>query len=113
MTLKRILALFTTITCLCWHLIVFAAPNPQVDTVHLSNIAPLGKAYSWSGLTSSTATTNQIAQPGLNDGDITTDVDLQPNGDKVGAWESGGVIWAQAVSINSVDFINGRVTRDG
>ena len=81
--------------------------------MHADNIAPFGTAYGWSGMTSSVATTGQVAQPGLNDNDLVTDIDLKPNGDKVGAWEAGGIIWPEAVSINSVDFINGKATRAG
>lgn len=77
------------------------------------NIAPSGTAYSWSRMTSSTANTGRVAQPGLNNNNLTTDVDLQPNGDRVGAWEAAGVIWQNPVNITAVDFINGKVTRDG
>jgi len=108
MTIKPIFALFTMIICLFCHF-AKAAPLPQ----NLSNIAPFGTAYGWSKMTSSTANTGQIAQPRLNDNDLTTNVDLEPNGDKVGAWEAAGIIWPQTASIHSVDFINGSVTKDG
>lgn len=77
------------------------------------NIAPSGTAYSWSQMTSATANTGRVAQPGLNDNNLTTNIDLQPDGDRVGAWEAAGIIWPTAVSITAVDFINGTVTRDG
>lgn len=109
MTFKPILAFFTLITCLCCHFALYAAPNSKV----LDNIAPSGTAFGWSRMTSSAANTGRVAQPGLNDNDLVTNIDLQPNGDRVGAWEAAGIIWPQAVSINTVDFINGRVTRDG
>lgn len=82
-------------------------------SVGQSNIAPSGTAYGWSKMTASTANTGRVALPGLNNNNLTTNVDLQPNGDKVGAWEAAGVIWPSAVSITAVDFINGTVTRDG
>lgn len=110
MTMKRILAFFTIITALCCHVLLYAAPS---STIHATNIAPSGTAYGWSRMTSSSSITGQVAQPGLNDNDLLTDIDLQPNGDKIGGWEAGGIIWPQAVTINSVAFINGRVTRDG
>lgn len=134
MNTKSILALFTLITCLCWHFVLYAAPSPHVfskvadsgtvkngisathhsiGTVKIDNIAPLGTAYGWSRMTSSTANTGKIARPGLNDNDLLTNIDIEPNGDQVGAWEAAGIIWSQAVSLNTVDFINGRVTRDG
>jgi len=133
MTIKPILALFTMLTCLCCHFALYATPSSQVlatvsepgklkngisvahDSIgaaKTTNIAPFGTAYSWSGMTSSAANTGRVAQPGLNDNDLMTDVDLQPNGDKVGAWEAAGIIWSQAASINTVDFINGTVTKD-
>jgi len=91
--------------------------NPFTSSGSLSvsqiNIAPSGTAYSWSGMTSSTANTKRVAQPGLNNNNLTTNIDIQPNGDKVGAWEAAGVIWPNVVNITAVDFINGTVTRDG
>lgn len=134
MTIKPKLALFTMITCLCCHFALYAAPSPQIpstisgsgelkngtsdahnspSTAKNDNIAPLGTAFGWSKMTSSAADTGRVAQPGLNDNNLVTDVDLQPAGDKVGAWEAAGIIWPQTVSINKVDFINGKVTRDG
>ncbi len=87
--------------------------QPKNSYVNLSNIAPMGKAYGWSGMSSSTANNGQVAQPGLNDNNLTTDIDIQPNGDKVGSWEAAGIIWSSAANITSVNFINGSVTRDG
>ncbi|MGB8467647.1 MAG: glycoside hydrolase family 75 protein [Candidatus Babeliales bacterium] len=78
-----------------------------------SNIAPSGTAYSWSKMTSSTANNNRVAQPGLNDNNLSKDIDIQPDGEKPNAWEAAGIIWANAVSITAVDFINGTVTKDG
>lgn len=110
MTTKPIQALFTIITLLCCHLTLYAAP---VRATHIQNIAPFGTAYGWSKMTSSTANTGRVARPGLNDNDLTTNIDIEPNGDRIGAWEAAGIVWPQAVSINTVDFINGNVTRDG
>jgi hypothetical protein len=78
-----------------------------------SNIAPNGTAYGWSGMTSSTANTGKAALPGLNDNNLTANVDIQPNGDPVNAWEAAGVTWSSAKSISSVDFINGDITSGG
>lgn len=133
MTIKPILTLFIMMISLCCHFTLYAAPNPQVlstvadpgglkygisdthnsSTANTDNIAPFGTAYGWSKMTSSAANTGRVPQPGLNDNDLVTNVDLQPNGDRVGAWEAAGIIWSQTASINSVDFINGTVTRDG
>lgn len=109
---KPILTLLTLITCLCFHFALYAAPSSS-GSARLNNIAPSGTAYGWSRMTSSFGTTGQVALPGLNDNDLTTDIDIQPDGDRIGGWEAAGIIWPQAVSINSVDFINGRITRDG
>ena len=81
--------------------------------LHASNIAPSGTAYGWSGMTSSAGNNNRVAQPGLNDNNLTTNIDIQPDGDKIGAWEAAGIIWASAVNITAVNFINGTVTREG
>jgi hypothetical protein len=78
-----------------------------------SNIAPSGTAYGWSGMTSSTVNTGKAALPGLNDNNLTVNVDIQPNGDNVNAWEAAGVIWSSTKSISSVDFINGDITSGG
>jgi hypothetical protein len=78
-----------------------------------SNIAPIGTAYGWSRMTSSTANTGRVVQPGLNNNNLTNDIDIQPNGEKVGAWEAAGIIWSSAASITAVDFINGSVTKYG
>src|SRR6185295_9347705 len=78
-----------------------------------SNIALSGTAYGWSRMTSSTANTGKVARSGINDDNLTTDVDLQPDGERPGAWEAAGVIWKSPVTVTSVDFINGKITRDG
>ncbi len=78
-----------------------------------TNIAPNGTAYGWNANTSSTANTNKSAQPGLNDGNLTNNVDLDSAGDAVGAWEAAGVTWTSTKTISSVNFINGDITTGG
>lgn len=78
-----------------------------------SNIAPNGTAYGWSGMGSSSGNSNRVALPGLNDNNLTVNVDIQPDGDFVGAWEAAGVVWSSTKSISSVDFINGDITSGG
>src|SRR5439155_6675665 len=78
-----------------------------------SNIAPSGTAYGWSAMTSSTANTGKAAHAGLNDNNLTANVDLDSAGDAIGAWEAGGVIWGSAVTLSSADFINGDITTGG
>jgi hypothetical protein len=106
MKFKPILLLSAIITCLYFALYA----GEELTGV---NIAPSGMAYGWSGMPSSTANTKRVAKPGLNDNILTVNVDIQPNGDKVGAWEAAGIIWPSAVSITGVDFINGTVTKEG
>lgn len=78
-----------------------------------SNIALNGTAYGWSGLTSSTANTGRVVQPGLNDNNLSVGVDLNPAGDTVNAWEAAGIVWPTTSSVAAVSFINGNVTSDG
>jgi regulation of enolase protein 1 (concanavalin A-like superfamily) len=78
-----------------------------------SNIAPSGTAYGWSGMGSSAGNSNRVAMPGMNDNNLTVNVDIQPNGDFVGAWEAAGVVWSSGKTIISVDIINGDITSGG
>jgi hypothetical protein len=72
------------------------------------NLAPNGTAYRWFAMSSSTATTNQTAAPGLNDSNLNTDVTLTGAGDDVAnAYEAAGVIWSTAQTLNKVTFTNG------
>jgi hypothetical protein len=72
------------------------------------NLAPNGTAYRWFGMKSATDNTNQTAAPGLNDGNLTTDVTLTGGGDDVAsAFEAAGVIWTTSQSVNKVTFTNG------
>jgi glucose/arabinose dehydrogenase len=78
-----------------------------------TNIAPSGTGYGWKANTSATANTNKTAQAGLNDNNLTADVDINSAGDAVNAWEGAGVTWTTAKSISSAKFINGTVTTGG
>lgn len=134
MNVKRMLMLLAVFICSLFHFALHAAHKPPsslsigLNQVQLkneisdiqdstdsadNNIAPLGTAYGWSRMTSSFDNTGRVHQPGLNDNDLTTDIDIQPNGDIVRAWEAAGIIWPETVSINTVNFINGNVTKDG
>jgi chitodextrinase len=73
-----------------------------------ANVAPLGTAYRWSKNTTATANTNQVAAAGLNDNNLTTDVNLNAGVAESGArYEAAGVIWSAARTIGSFTFING------
>lgn len=78
-----------------------------------SNIAPGGTAYGWKANTSATANSNRTAQAGLNDNNLTADVDIDSAGDAVNAWEGAGVVWSTAKTISAANFINGTVTGGG
>ncbi|HSY18057.1 MAG TPA: discoidin domain-containing protein, partial [Candidatus Acidoferrales bacterium] len=78
-----------------------------------SNIAPGGTAYGWKANTSATANSNRTAQSGLNDNNLTVDVDIDSAGDAVNAWEAAGVTWSSTKTISSANFINGTVTSGG
>jgi endoglucanase len=78
-----------------------------------TNIAPSGTGYGWKANTSATANTNKTAQAGLNDNNLTADVDINSAGDAVNAWEGAGVTWTTAKTLSSAKFINGTVTSGG
>jgi regulation of enolase protein 1 (concanavalin A-like superfamily) len=78
-----------------------------------SNIAPSGTAYGWNSMTSSTANSPKTARAGLNDNNLTANVDLDSAGDSVNAWEAAGVTWSTAKTISSANFINGDITSGG
>jgi hypothetical protein len=78
-----------------------------------SNIAPSGTAYGWNAMSASSGNSPKIAMPGLNDNNLTTDVDIDSAGDSVGAWEAAGVTWSSAKTITSANFINGTITSGG
>jgi len=73
-----------------------------------SNIAPSGTGYIWSKNASATSAANQAASAGVNDGNLTTLVNVNPTGENgVANYEGAGVIWSSTHSVSSVNFING------
>jgi hypothetical protein len=74
-----------------------------------TNIAPSGTAYRWYNNSSATSNSNRVAASGLNDGDLTTDVNLHGTGGETSKnrYEAGGVVWSAPQTISSVSFING------
>ena len=73
-----------------------------------TNIAPSGTGYRWSRNSSETSNGNRAAAPGIDDGNLTTDV-LLNNGvnDNANAFEAAGVVWSASQNgVNKVDFIN-------
>jgi hypothetical protein len=79
----------------------------------LGNLALTGTAYRWCANSTSTANTNRVAEPKLNDDSTAADVNLAGSGwDTINnAWEAAGVILARAATVTSVVFVNGNVTK--
>jgi hypothetical protein len=79
------------------------------------NLAPAGAGCIWYSLTASTNSSPQAAAPGVNDGDLTTDVPLTPGGtdDLTNAYEAAGVVWSTPQTINRVIYYNGSYTTNG
>jgi O-glycosyl hydrolase len=93
---------------------IIASTSGITGTASLSittnlNLAPAGVAYTWYSLARSTNNSPQAPAPGLNDGDLSTDVSLGPDGaeDIYRAYEAAGVLWDTPQSINRVIFQNG------
>jgi uncharacterized protein YjdB len=69
-----------------------------------------GTAYRWSQNANSTSNANRVLAPGLNDGDITTDISLDGanGGEPVSnGYEAAGLIFSSLKTISKVEFING------
>jgi hypothetical protein len=76
-----------------------------------TNLALTGTAYRWSGLTSNTSNSNRASAPGLNDNNLTNNVDLSgQGGDVPNAYEGAGVLWSTAQAVSKVVFVNGSYT---
>lgn len=75
------------------------------------NLAPNGIGYIWYNLSSSTGNSPQFEQPGINDGNTTSNISLlaeyDGSSDLSGAYEAAGVIWTIPQTISNVVFING------
>jgi spore germination protein YaaH len=79
-----------------------ASPN-QVD----KNIERLGVGYIWAKNSRALTDTNKLANVGINDGDLTKGIIINPNGEGgLAKWEAAGVIWPDAKSISTIKFTN-------
>jgi O-glycosyl hydrolase len=76
------------------------------------NLAATGTGWTWLSLTSSTDNTPQLPAPGINDGDVITDVLLTGSEglDFHNAYEAAGIEWAAPTSVNHVVYNNGSFT---
>ena len=68
-------------------------------------------AYRWNrnvGAAAATSNNNRVAEPRLNNANLTVDVNLNGSGDDIpNAWEAAGVVWADSRVVNSIKFWNG------
>ncbi len=73
------------------------------------NLAPAGVGYTWYSMAGSTGNSPQAIAPGINDGDLLTDVPCVPGGaeDLYQVYEAAGVIWSAPQTINRVIYLNG------
>jgi len=80
-----------------------------------TNIAPSGTGYTWHTIATATATSNQTASTGVNDGNLTTGINVDVAGEPSNnQYEAAGVIFSSAQNgITKVDFINGAIDTNG
>ncbi|MGK5035820.1 glycosyl hydrolase family 18 protein [Janthinobacterium sp. LB3P118] len=78
------------------------------------NIAVAGKGYIWNANASATANTNSALAPAVNDGNLSTTLMLNNNGEG-GAqkWQAAGVMFSSAKSVTSAVFVNGALDSYG
>lgn len=80
------------------------------NSLQASDVALTGTAYRWSGNESSTSNSNKIEAPGLNDGDIITDIRLAGGGEPDWIWspyEAAGLVFSTKKTVTKVEYING------
>jgi hypothetical protein len=93
---------------------IAASNNSVTGTASISvatnlNLAPAGAGYIWYSMAASTNSWPQATAPGINDGDLNTDVPLTPDGteDISKAYEAAGVVWSAPQTIARVIYYNG------
>lgn len=77
-----------------------------------SNIAPSGTGYVWKNNTSATSNSNRTAQTGINNNNLTTNVDIS-SGDSANRWEAAGVTFSSSKTITSVKYYAGDLASSG
>jgi mannan endo-1,4-beta-mannosidase len=84
-----------------------ATPSPT-STGGGSNIAPSGTAYRWFSLYTATSDYQKQTASGLNDGNLTADVELAGGSDdNSNVYEGAGIVWSSAKTVTSVKYYNG------
>ena len=107
--------LFTSDASMAGPLVVRAASGGVSGAASVNvNLAASGTGWIWQDLTRSTDNTPRLLAPGINDGDLVTDVLLTGNGgtDFAKAYEAAGVIWAAPTGVNHVVYNNGSFTEN-
>lgn len=73
-----------------------------------TNVALSGTGYCWWSLTNLSADSNRTSCAGVNDNNLTANVELhQGSDDNMAAYQGAGVVWASGQTINSVVYKNG------
>jgi mannan endo-1,4-beta-mannosidase len=73
-----------------------------------TNIAPSGTGYRWFSLYSATSDYQRGTAAGVNDGNLSANVELAGGSDdNSNVYQGAGVVWATAQSVTSVKFYNG------
>jgi hypothetical protein len=89
------------------------APSAH-DAPTTTDLAPSGAGYTWQSMTSSSADTGKKPAPAVNDGNPSTEVDIDStSGDSKNAWEGAGVVFSIGHGITSVTFVQGKTTSGG
>src|SRR5439155_19598797 len=77
-----------------------------------TNMSPSATGYTWSRNRTSTSDANRSAADGINAGDLSAGVNVNPRGEGGSAmWEAAGVVWSSPKTLGSVTFVNGTIDR--
>ena len=108
--------LYTASTNLGGPFPVTASNNSIVGSATVTiggNVAPSGIGYTWYTMFGSGQNSPRAAAPGINNGDLVTDVPLRPDTNEEPAlcFEAAGVVWTSAKTFNTVTYVNGSINQ--
>jgi hypothetical protein len=85
------------------------APRPPGEAGE-TDMALATTGYTWSKNSSSASDANRARADGVNDGNLSVGVNVNPHGEG-GAelWEAAGVMWSTPTTLGSVTFVNGAI----
>jgi hypothetical protein len=84
------------------------SPDANDGAAAGTDISASGTAYTWQSMTSPSANTGKTAAPAVNDGSLSTQVDIDSSsGDNANAWEAAGVVFPSGRTVASVSFVQG------